>query len=321
MNTERMRSLRYITVLIIGYVCFSPSAFAQLKGDHILGDAGLQSGTQAPPGFALVVPVYLYNASKLKNSKGDVVTDNLGLNMFVTGIGGSWVTNLKILGANYGGSVLFPFASNRLESTVTTTKSPFAFTDIYLQPVQLGWHTKQADFLFGYALYFPSGKYEQGGSDNSGLGQLVNEFSAGTTVFFNKTKTIHFASLLSYALNGEKKNTDVKTGDNLSIEGGLGKTWYMKAAAGPVPKIVNVGVVYYMQFKTTTDKIPLSSGYLLDPSKDKIFGVGAEGSYYAPSIRTLFDLRWLAEMGAENRIQGNTFMLTVAYSLKSFAKK
>jgi hypothetical protein len=321
MNTESMRFLRYMTLLTVTYLSLISPASAQLKGDHLLGDAGLQSGTQTPPGFALVVPVYLYNASKLKNSKGDVITDNLGLNMFVTGIGGSWVTNLKILGANYGGAVLFPFASNRLESTVTSTKSPFAFSDIYLQPIQLGWHTKHADFLFGYALYFPSGKFEKGADDNSGLGQLANEFSAGSTVFFDKSKTIHFAALLSYALNGEKKNTDIKTGDNLTIEGGLGKTWYKKAAAGPIPKIINAGVVYYMQFKTTTDKIPIGSGYLLDPSKDKIFGVGAEGSYFAPSIRTLFDLKWLAEMGAENRIQGNTFMLTVAYSLKSFEKK
>ena len=321
MKTESMRFLRYITLSVLLCLWLSLPAFAQLKGDHMLGDIGLQAGTQSPPGFALIVPVYLYNASKLKDSKGDVVTDNLALNMFVTGIGGSWVTNLKILGANYGGSVLFPFASNRLESTITTTKSPFAFTDIYFQPVQLGWHTKHADFLAGYALYFPSGKYEKGGDDNSGLGQLVNEFSAGSTLFFDKTKSIHFSALLSYALNSEKKNTDIKTGDNLTIEGGLGKTWYKKAAAGPIPKIINLGAVYYMQFKTSDDKIPVGSGYLLDPAKDRIFAAGAEGSYFAPSIRTLFDLKWLAEMGARNRIQGNTFMLTIAYSLKSFEKK
>jgi hypothetical protein len=321
MNKEIMRIPLLTALSVLLCVLTVHPASAQLKGDHLLGDAGLQSGTQGPPGFALVVPAYFYAASKLKNSKGDVVTDNLDLHMFVTGVGGSWVTNLKILGANYGGSVLFPFASNRLESTVTTTKSPFAFSDIYFQPIQLGWHTKHADFLFGYALYFPSGKYEMGGDDNSGLGQLANELSAGSTVFFDKAKLIHFSALLSYAFNSEKKDTDVKTGDNLSIEGGLGKTWYKKAAAGPVPRIINAGIVYYMQLKTTTDKIPLAGGNTLDPAKDQIFGAGLEGSYYAPHIRTLFNLRWIAEMGAQNRIQGNTFMLTLAYNLKSFEKK
>lgn len=321
MNKEIMPILLFTALLFLSGILAAPLASAQLKGDHILGDAGLQSGTQAPPGFVLVVPVYVYAASKLKNSKGDVVSDNLHLNMFVTGIGGSWVTNLKILGANYGGSVLFPFASNRLESTVINTKSPLAFSDIYFQPVQLGWHRKQADFLFGYALYFPSGKYELGGDDNSGLGQLVNELSAGTTIFFDKTKLLHFSSLLSYAFNAEKKNSDIKTGDNLSIEGGLGKTWYKKAAAGPVPRIINAGIVYYMQFKTTTDKIPPAGSYAFDPAKDQVFAAGLEGSYYAPHIRMLFNLRWAAEMGAQNRIQGNTFMLTLGYNLKSFEKK
>ncbi|SHM82483.1 hypothetical protein SAMN05444266_111180 [Chitinophaga jiangningensis] len=28
----------------------------------------------------------------------------------------------------------------------------------------------QADFLFSYSLYFPSGRYELGGDDNAGLG-------------------------------------------------------------------------------------------------------------------------------------------------------
>lgn len=321
MNKEIMRLPLHILIVSCLSMFIATPLSAQLKGDHLLGDMGLQSGTQTPPGFSLAVPVYFYSGSKIKNSKGDVITDNLGLNMFVTGIGGSWVTNLKILGANYGGTVLFPFASNRLESTVTTSKSPFAFSDIYLQPIELGWHTKHADFLAGYALYFPSGKYEPGGDDNAGLGQLVNEFSAGSTVFFDKQKLFHFAALFSYALNSDKKDSDVKTGDNLSIEGGLGKTWYKKATTGPIPRIINAGIVYYMQFKTTTDKIPLTSGFLLDPAKDQIFGAGLEGSYYAPHIRTLFDLKWIAEMGAENRIQGNMFMLTLGYNLKSFEKK
>ncbi|CAL1518684.1 transporter [Chitinophaga sp. MM2321] len=319
MKRERLFFRRILT-LFLSFI-LSGSLHAQLKGDHLLGDAGLQSGTQTPPGFTLVVPVYFYNAAKLKNGKGELVTDNLGLNMFVTGIGGAWVTNLKILGGNYGGTALFPFASNRLESTVTTVKSPFAFTDIYLQPVQLGWHLKRADFVAGYALYLPSGKYEQGGDDNSGLGQLVNEFSGGSTVYFDKRKSIHFSALLSYALNGKKKGTDVKTGDNLSIEGGLGKTWYLKKANSPIPTIINAGIIYYMQFKTTEDHIPLASGFLLNPDKDQIYGIGAEGNVFIPHIRSLIGVRWLGETGAKNRLQGNTYMLTIAYMLKTFEKK
>jgi hypothetical protein len=304
-----------------GILCLSiifPSfAHGQLKGDHILGDAGLQSGTQATPNLSIAVPVYWYDASKLKNKQGNVIADQLKLNMFFTGIGFSAVTPWKILGANYGASLILPFASNRLESTVTDIHSSFAFSDIYVQPVQLGWHIKQADFLFGYALYIPSGKYEPGGDDNAGLGQWVNEFSGGTTVFFDKKKLYHFSALGSYAVNSKKKDTDIQTGNNLSIEGGFGKTWYAGIKSGHVKAVINAGPVYYMQYKITADKIPLSSGWVLDPGKDQIYAIGVEGNIFITKIRSMAGFRWLGELGARNRIQGNTFMLTLGYMIKS----
>ncbi|RPD39019.1 SphA family protein [Chitinophaga barathri] len=310
--------LRMLAVMII--VLESPAS-AQLKGTHLLGDVGLKSGSQAPPGFSLVVPVYLYNTGKLRNDNGDVITDNVDLNMFITGIGGAWVFNKKILGGKLGGTVLFPFASNRISSNLTNTKHSLAFTDIYFQPVQLGWEVKQADFIFSYALYFPAGKYEPGADDNTGLGMLSNEFAAGSTVYFDQKKTIHFSGLFSYAVNGKKRDSEVKAGNLLTIEGGLGKTWYKKAIDGPIPVIINAGLVYYFQFKSTADEVPVGSEIVsLGGDKDKMFGLGPEANIYLPGLRSQLGFRWLGEIMARNRFQGNTFMLTIAYNVKSFTK-
>lgn len=316
-----MRNLRFTICILVYVILLLPLVLrAQLKGDHLLGDAGLQSGTQGPPGLSVVVPVYWYDGTKLKNKRGNVIADKLNLNMFVTGAGLAWVTPLKILGANLGGTLLVPFASNRLESTVTTVSSNFAFSDIYVQPVQLGWHIKQADFVAGYALYIPSGRYKLGGSNNSGLGQWVNEFSAGSTVFFDKKKMFHFSALAFYAFNSKKKDSDIRTGNNLTIEGGVGKTWYAGKKTTGIPTIINAGIIYYMQYKTTTDKIPISSGLVLDPAKDRIYGLGAEGNIFIPKIRSIIGIRGVGEMGARNRIQGFTGMITLGYMIKSFAK-
>jgi len=95
-------------------VFFMLNTDAQLKGDHLLGDVGLNAGTQAPPTINAALPFYWYDASRLNNSNGDVVTTNLDINAFLVGIGGSVVTNFKILNANYGATVLFAFMSNRL---------------------------------------------------------------------------------------------------------------------------------------------------------------------------------------------------------------
>lgn len=48
--------LRMLAVMIV--ILENPAA-AQLKGTHLPGDAGLKSGSQVPPGFSIVAPVYL----------------------------------------------------------------------------------------------------------------------------------------------------------------------------------------------------------------------------------------------------------------------
>ncbi len=44
---------------------------AQLNGHNTRGDFGLQSGTQAPPGFYVVPLIYDYRADTLRDRNGD----------------------------------------------------------------------------------------------------------------------------------------------------------------------------------------------------------------------------------------------------------
>lgn len=313
----RIKSAFVLTLLLVCFV-----SHAQLKGGHILGAMGLQSGTQTPENtLSVYVPGYFYSASSLRNADGDKSIANPDLNMFITGVGASYVSDFKILGANYGASVLLAFASNRIQGNTLDSKSPFALTDTYIVPVQLGWHHKRADFVLSYQIYLPTGKFDLGASDNSGLGMFMNEFSAGTTLFFNDKKTIHFSALASYELNGKKKDSDIKTGDILSIEGGLGKTIYMMNAEKTAPKgILNAGLIYYLQYKVSNDKIPVPVFGTIETDKDRIGGLGAELNYYHIGCSTSAGFRWIAEVGAINRFQGNTFFLTLAHVF-SFKKK
>jgi hypothetical protein len=304
--------------------CFS--GHAQLKGTHLLGDMGLQSGSQTPPSFTVFLPLYDYHTSKFVTAKGDKI-DAESINMFLLGAGGGVVTNAKILGGNYGASVLLAFASSKIEGSLVSTNSSLAFTDMYIQPLQLGWKTKQADFTFGYALYLPTGKYEEGGTDNAGLGMWTNEFSGGTTVYFDPKKEWNFSALFSYALNSKKKNTmdnSITVGNLLSIEGGFGKTWYKPVKENPLPMIINAGMVYYIQYKTTDDKmdIPVLGTTPIDLSgKDHIYALGAEANVFIPTIKSSVGLRWLNEFDAKNRTEGNSFFITLAPYIKFFEPK
>lgn len=298
------------TILFLS-VCFLGNA--QLKGGHILGAMGLQSGTQAPANaLSVYIPAYLYDAGSLRDANGNE-SANPDLTMFLTGIGANYVSSFKILGANYGATLLVAFASNTIQGNTIDSKNSLAFTDMYFQPVQLGWHEKRADFVFSYQLYLPTGKFTAGASDNAGLGMLMNEFSAGTTLFFNDKKTFHFSVLASYEINGKKKDTDIKTGDILSLDGGLGKTFYMLNAEKTAPTgILNAGIIYYLQYKVSNDKIPIGN-FVLEPDKDRIAAVGAEVNYFHIGCKTSAGLRWLPEFGAHNRFQGNTFFFTLAH--------
>lgn len=305
-------------VLAVMFTLISFYSNAQLKGGHILGAMGLQSGTQAPENtLSVYVPAYIYTANCLRNADGDKI-GNPDLTMFITGVGANYVSDFKILGANYGATILLAGASNTIQGSYIDSKSNFAFTDMYVQPIQLGWHHKKADFVFSYQMYIPTGKYELGGSDNSGLGMFMNEFSAGTTLFFNEKKTFHFSALAAYEINGKKKDTDIKTGDILSIEGGLGKTFYCMNAEKTAPKgILNAGLIYYLQYKVSDDKIPVGS-LIIEPDKDHITALGAEVNYFHIGSTTQAGFRWVSELGAVNRFQGNTFFITLAhvFSLK-----
>lgn len=313
-----------IPVALLAIFCVFPGQVsAQLRGSHLLGFFGLDAGTQAEPSIsAMVLPMYLYNTGKLKGN-GQTLADDFSLTSYANGLGPVWVTHVKILGANLGGSALIPFIVNRIQAGDTDSKSSFALTDCFIQPVQLGWHLDKADFVLSYQVYIPTGKYDSRGTDNAGLGQWANEITAGTTLKFGKTKTVHFATAVSYAINSWKKDSDLKTGNNLSIEGGLGKTWYKKGA-GPIPTVLSGGLIYYMQFKTTDDRIPAIhlpdiGPIAIDLQKDRVFGLGAEFNCFIPKIRSAFIARGVGEMGAKSRFQGATYMLAWAYNIKSFA--
>lgn len=323
MNTKYNKQTQNIKVpftMMLLLVCFFSQA--QLKGGHILGAMGLQSGTQTPENtLSVYVPGYFYTASSLKNADGDKAIVNPDLTMSVTGAGASYVSDFKILGANYGATILLAFAGNTIQGNTVNTKNSLAFTDMYIQPLQLGWHNKRADFVFSYQLYLPTGRFTAGASDNSGLGMFMNEFSAGTTLFFNDKKTTHFSTLVSYEINGKKKDTDIKTGDILSVEGGLGKTFYFMNAEKTAPKgILNAGLIYYLQYKVTNDKIPVPVIGVVEGAKDRIGGIGAEVNYFHIGCSTSAGLRWVGEVEAVNRFQGNTFFITLAHVF-SFKKK
>ncbi len=131
------------------------AAHAQLITQHVKGSFGLKAGSQAPSGGYVVAPIfYIYNTDTVRDVNGDKLGQRVGLSADLTSsffaVGYSQVTRKKILGGNYGFTILFPTgANNRIQGTEIDMDPGAGLTDSVIQPISLGWHWKQADAIAG----------------------------------------------------------------------------------------------------------------------------------------------------------------------------
>jgi hypothetical protein len=294
-------------------------AHAQLLGHNTPGDFGLQSGSQAPPGIYLVAPLYVrYDADTIRNGLGNSLPTEteVAVNAYVFGV--TWVANTKVLGANYSLQFYLPFTNNALEAPILglDQSTGTGLTDVYLQPINLGWHTKNADFIAGLGVFAPTGRYEVEADDNLGLGMWTFEVFGGATFFFDEAKSWHVATTAFYETHTEKEGSDVRVGDILTFEGGLGKSFKQG--------MWNVGLAYYAQFKLTDDDFGLDTSLppIFQPAKHQGFGVGPEVSIPIASKRKLYgflNFRYLWETGVRNNLEGNLFVLTASFPIPSLS--
>ena len=236
------RTTLIATSLAVVLLGSSRHASAQLKGHYIPGFTGLEDGSQPPPSISLAVPIYVYPTDTIKDDDGNPFGAHPSITASFTGAGLALVTNAKLLGGNVGVQVIpLAFIKSRIESASLDVPGSFAYTDIYIQPLWLGWHTPRADYSVGWGFFVPTGKWEAGGTDNAGLGMWSNDFQAGTTVHLDDKHAWSTSVLATYEIHSEKKDSTLKTGDILTLEGGTGKAFYKPIAGTPIPQIVTVG--------------------------------------------------------------------------------
>ncbi len=308
-------------LLAIGIIPFlSGQAHAQFNGHNGLGDFGVLSGSQPEPGFYASAFYYRYGTDLLRNGDGDPVgfetndPGDLTINAFSPILW--WVTDHKILGANYGAMLVLSWANTGLEVPILdrTSKTGTAFGDLYFQPINLGWHRARADFTAGLALFAPTGRYEADADDNVGLGMWTFELAAGTSVFLDEARSWHLATTAYYETHSEKKDSDAKVGDLLTLEGGLGKSF--------MGGLATVGAAYYAQWKITDDDFgtdfELPSG--TEIGKHRVFGIGPDVTVPLKTnekLIALLNVRYLWETGARTKTEGQSLVITATFPVPS----
>lgn len=298
-----------LPLLILAAITSHTVADAQYLGLNLRGDMGLKSGSQAGPGIYLIAPLWYHNDyDGLRNANGDDLLSNANvkINLF-TVPAVAIITKAKILGATYGAQVVPMVMDNRLQLAFSDRLNPinrssgYGFGDMYVQPINLGWRKPRADFLAAYGLYLPTGR-----SDLT-LDMWAHEIQAGTTVYLDEGKKWHVAGTGSFEIHQRKRSTDVRVGDILTVEGGVGRS-FLKGAA-------NAGMAYVAQWKVTDDSgsdIPAA----LPRSKNRVYGLGPDISMPIFAKGTLVGLigaRFIWEFGGRTSFEGKT--VAVSFTL------
>jgi hypothetical protein len=303
---RRSSPLLFVTPLL---VLLPRIALAQLNGFNIKGDQGLKAGTQAPEGIYVGAPLHWYTGDSIKDQNGRS-SDNGELGLFLGGPLVNVVTPHQILGANYGFMVALPIANARIEAPRLDQNPAPGVSDMYVQPVNLGWHLARADVMTGYGFYAPTGRYTAGADDNTGLGMWGHEVFAGTTVFFDEKKAWHAATTSALEFHSNKKDSEAHVGTLLTLEGGVGRDFL---GGG-----LSTGVAYYAQWKLTDDTLTgLPS--LLVRGKNRVAGLGPDLTLPIATKSTLYGLvtvRYQWELGARTTTEGNSFTVLTVLPLK-----
>lgn len=277
------------------------------------GWIGLNSGTQPPAGIYVTTLLWNYKFDTLKTNDGRTIGGRgvASVNQVVPALFFAYVSEGKLLGGNYSASFALPLANTAIELPQLERSTDWGASDMYFQPFQLGWHLKHADLLAGYAIYLPTGRFTAGSFNNTGLGQVSNEFSFGFTLYPLENKRINLATITQYYLESGKERSPQKTGQSIQLQGGAGLAFK--------DGLINGGLAYYTQWKITEDRVPLALPAFR--GKNRYLGLGPEFSTVLPiSEKTpvFAKFRYIFETGNRVATQGNLlfFAITVALPTK-----
>jgi hypothetical protein len=248
----------------------------------------------------------------------------------------AWVSDWRIIGANYGIAVRIPFAYKETSSSPNYSSSGglgsfpgqpgsvptkvsierFGLADIEVEPVILSWKLKHFDITLGYSLWAPSGDYNPNILPflPSGNDYWTHAIKLGGTWYPDSEKTWALSLLGHYEFNTwQYLQTDPLPGGGFGREGDTpGDVFTLEwAASKTFAKAIDVGLTgYYQQQVTDTTVASYFAPSYLNQLVD-VAGLGPEIGVHLPKWGLAVSLRYAYEFTANDRPQGDLITLTI----------
>lgn len=289
-----MKSMLMKTRLAVAGLALASTLASQAQpivaGHYPAGAEGIKGASLPPPGVYFRDYNFFYFADEFKDGPPFNITAYINAPRVI------WMTDLEILGANYGMDVIVPFAYLNW-SAPGNTDTDFGLGDIQIEPLLLSWHFKQFDLAAGYAIWLPSGDFKTTTPDLVSKGFWSHMLTLGGTWYPDKEKTWAISLLNRYEFCHEQQNTHIDPGQVYTLEWGFSKS---------LNPGVDVGLIGYYQQQTTKD-----SGLTATNKRDRKLGIGPEINAFWPKLKLFTSVRYAYEFEAVERPEGHLVTLTL----------
>lgn len=270
------------------------TGFVHAQDTHYpAGVEGIKGASLPPPGLYIRDYNYTYWSSDYKDvgPKPFDVFANVQAPRLVL------ITKGMFFGGYYGADIIVPLVYQDV-TIGNLSASKFEVGDIFIEPATLSWHLKKADVAIGWGIWVPSGDYniKAPNKNNIGKGYWTNMFTGGVTYYPDKKRSWSISALNRYELNYDRSDGLVTPGQFWTLEWGLAKS---------VSKTVDFGFVGYSQIQTKR-----SAGFASLVLRQQAVGLGPEITFVIPKLGVSTSLRYLKEMGVQQRPQGSIFNVT-----------
>ncbi len=226
----------------------------------------------------------------------------------------TWITPYKVLGGNVGVSMTVPLGWQDISAGVsfnTPLGPPITHTasdnrteigDLLFGGL-IGWHEGNFHWNLAALVNTPTGNWEDRIANLSFNRWALDTSASGT--WLDPKLGIDLSGSVGATFNGDNPITDYNTGTEFHLE---------LAATRMFSNGLSIGVMGYHYQELTGDS---GEGARLGAFKGRVSAIGPVIGYSFKCDNTdvTTRLKWLHEFDAENRLEGNATLLTVAFPI------
>jgi hypothetical protein len=278
-------------------------------GNYVPGSYGDFGMALEPPGrLTLRNDFYHYDADvrrSVRSGRAEVGADLDFLINFTTLV---YKPELEILGAHYACGIFVPLVSLDIESNISAAGKTLradddttGLGDIAWIPLILFWNSGNVHASFMQLIVSPTGDYDTDNAINNGLNYWSFDSNIALT-WLNGETGQDYSINVGHIYNTENDDTDYQTGQEIHLD---------VVANQFLSETFALGVHGFYLKQITGDS---GSGALLGDFKAEALGVGPAvmwGTQFGEQDVT-FIAKWLTEIDAENRLEGDQVYLSLA---------